>query len=458
MMFNGVIMPIYPTSADLVTRYTDLLGTFWVGFYGGSNLVYDYCRGVMINQQQLQQNLVELQESVGRSTIPVLNTENWYAVDFYKSQEVNAGYMQFGDGHQFGTSYTFGQLISNSKSYPLISTALQLGTAVDQISNTRVTFTAGVDYLAYPQVGIVTFLASLFTNPNITPQKVVINGVTDYRVRLFFFKAGIDRQWLTQQFGYVFNLNYSSSVNYKTLINAIFDSSVSASNHHQITNTIAALTDTPVVKNDGEIVKVIASDANSKLVITDQNVYKFNPTATVTVTVGQVVNKSDQLVDTVQVWSNGQGKVPSFLTALTLGEGFINKVVAGPLTFNNSNTSLVVTPNVSGYTKVEWSLGGNPADVATFFTLMHTKGVAAGKTLAMCMDTRPQPQATQPTAASLPATVNPMLFLFQNVLRDNVFVVDVKSSQLGSNALGLSGWGILRQIIPPHSTLILVVE
>jgi hypothetical protein len=88
---------------------------------------------------------------------------------------------------------------------------------------------------------------------------------------------------------------------------------------------------------------------------------------------------------------------------------------------------------------------------------MHSKGITALKTLAMCMDSRPQPQPTQPAAANLPATINPLVFLFQNALRNNAFVVRLKMADFGPNALSLDLLNYLRQIMPPHVVMIVVI-
>lgn len=172
---------------------------------------------------------------------------------------------------------------------------------------------------------------------------------------------------------------------------------------------------------------------------------------------GDVVNRGDPLVDALYIFEPNRGGTPD-IAAITLSPSFLlDPSLSGPVTFSNATTPLVVIPNVFGYTKVTWVLGGVPADVTAFFDLLHSKGIAAGKTLAMCMDSRPQPQPTQPAAVNLPATINPLAFLFQNALRSNAFVVRLKTADFGPNALSLDMLDFMRQIMPPHVVMVVVL-
>ena len=78
-------------------------------------------------------------------------------------------------------------------------------------------------------------------------------------------------------------------------------------------------------------------------------------------------------------------------------------------------------------------------------------------TLAHLLDKRRQP-SSEPTAAHLPKTINPLRFLIENVLRNNVFVIRITVSALGQNRLGLYNIRHLRQVIPPQTAMIVVFE
>ena len=78
-------------------------------------------------------------------------------------------------------------------------------------------------------------------------------------------------------------------------------------------------------------------------------------------------------------------------------------------------------------------------------------------TLAHRLDRRVE-KIGEPTALALPATINPLQFLVENVLRNNVTVVRVRVSDLGRNALGLHVARFFYKVIPPHTAVIFVVE
>jgi hypothetical protein len=203
----------------------------------------------------------------------------------------------------------------------------------------------------------------------------------------------------------------------------------------------------------------------------------------------------------------------SFLSTCFYGDlVFENKIV--PL--------VVDTAHPTGYTFVSFELGGFPADVARFFQEVHERGIEsaetnriacflnpneyrsfqdlpekgiAGKiyktiddnryydwvpasseleqaryvqitqlppfkklgTLAHLLDKRRQPDG-EPTENNLPKEINPLRFLVENVLRNNVFVVRINVSALGQNRLGLYNIRHLRQVIPPQTAMIVVFE
>lgn len=454
----------FPTTADNPQRLVNLLGSYWPVTFAGADLVVAYCYGGNAAEQQLFQDVLELQNSVGRYTCPVFNTELWYSLTCKLSDEVSAETIEYGEGFIYGTNgpdatmYHYGQSIVGAKAYTAPAELNSAYYAANAITNPTVIFSQGIDFAIDAINQKIVFSHSLFDNQNITPTPIIENDVViDYEVTVWIYRAQLDRDWFYEQFGYIIPLNLTSSERYKQAVNAILSSYTSATSYDNVAELLEAIADCPRVIFDNETVEVITTDSVYQLIITDKNVYRYSLTASPIVTVGQVVNEDDQLVDTVTIFEPSGGQSPS-LTSITLDNSFLDHSVLGPLTFNNSNTALNVTLNVSGFTKVDWALGGAAGDVTQFFDVLHTKGIAAGKTLAMCLDTRPQPQATQPTAFNLPATINPMKFLFENVFRANAFIVILKTAGFGPNALGVTLLPLLRNMIPPHSTAITIVQ
>jgi len=159
------------------------------------------------------------------------------------------------------------------------------------------------------------------------------------------------------------------------------------------------------------------------------------------------------------------------ISALALDSGFLSACFYGDLVFENKDVPLEIdAEHPSGFTYVKFGLGGLPADVERFFDELHMRGIQAALlppdpcfpgrrlgTLAQLLDRRAQPDG-QPTAQHLPQTINPLKFLVENVLRNNVFVVRIFVPALGQNHLGLYNIRHLRQLIPPQTAMLVVFE
>lgn len=78
-------------------------------------------------------------------------------------------------------------------------------------------------------------------------------------------------------------------------------------------------------------------------------------------------------------------------------------------------------------------------------------------TLAHLLDKRARPDG-EPTADNLPKTINPLQFIVANVLRNNVFLVQINVRALGQNRLGLYNIRHLRQLLPPQAAMIVIFD
>ena len=204
-----------------------------------------------------------------------------------------------------------------------------------------------------------------------------------------------------------------------------------------------------------ETVEVITEQHGELLIITDARVYRFNSAATPSVAVGDTVKPGQALTDALQIFDLSRGEVPAGLDALYIDRNWVSPVVYNGLVFSNEEVDLVV--DTSGdYTKVSFDVGGSPTDAAAFWDEVHARGVAAGQTLAHLLDVRESP-TTEPGPASLPATVRPLEFLIQNILRGNTSIVIMRHG-LGPGALGLKYTTRLRKVVPPGTALLFVLE
>ena len=457
---------VYPTNdLDRSDNLLNLLGSYWSTTYLGNEFLEDIVQSKAQLTAQTWLNFMELIASVSRFEVPVFHQENWYALKI-KESELNNFDVLVPD-YKTGTSYTYAtstgmeygksQAVDGYFSVPLPPSVESVNNVLNRIVSPSLIFQEGIDYWV-PEKGVLTFRDNPFNNSSIPVQDIVVDGaVKDRECILWLYHGHWDWDTVYQQFGYALNLRMASSEGYRDVVNAVLDAFTGGTSVSDIQFAWSAITGVPITVDKTETVEVVEKDSRSLVVVTDKNAYNFDLTSTATVAVGDTVNAGDSLVDTVQIYEFNRGSVSSDITGLALGPGFLSVGFFGDLTFENKETGLIVEENVDGYTKVSWDLGGFPGDIEKFWDDVHAEGVAAGKTIAMYLDVRPNP-SDQPSAANLPATINPLEFLCENFLRYNTFLVKIKTNQLGDNKLPSIPAASLRKIIPPHTAMIVLVE
>ena len=439
----------YPTDQlDNPQAIAGLTASFWTDLFGGAANVTDLARAYGLTERQLFEQQQELQDTVGVTTCPSYHTQDWYPLTLLQSQE--------GPAQPLDPDAATGNL---AVAYAIPSPIRDFLFAAGDIINPSVTWSRGVTTDLDLVNNRIIFAVSPFLESGLIPTPVVTGGViTDQSLTIWLFKAKVDWQYVQTGFGSVVSVPGPTGEAYRKMVQAIYLSVSTGTVYDAVARVVEALSDVPSVKNTGEIVQAITSDQTHTLIITDQQVYRFVAGATALVNVGQTLNKDDPLIDAVRVVEPTNGSLPAFINQLSLGQGFVLADIPNELIFNNQNESLNVQTNVSGYTKLSWNLGGFPNDIATFFNDLHARGVANGATLANYLDTRPPPQIGQPTAANLPTSINPLAFLFQNVLRANCLLVYLRVRQFGPHALGTGLAWVLRKIVPPHVAVIIYAD
>jgi hypothetical protein len=441
-----------------------LLGSFWANTYEGNGLLEDLTSVTGQLAQQTYVQLMELINSVSRYTVPLYHQDNWYALTIRQSQ-LNADadrIASYTDPATFeyrtpsdidyGIPQAPGQYFTVAKPADLV----QVRAIFNRLVEPSVELCEGIDYWFTPTQ--IAFREDPFLNPKIAKREWLNDRgeVVDTELVLWLYRGQWDWSYVYEQFGYALRLRLQTSEGYKQFINAIFDAFTTgtAIRHQQL--ALSAAFGVPLAIETTETVEAIRDDNHHRNIITDQHVYKFPLGTQAIVTPGQVIKAGDPLTDLLQVFELNRGE-PLDIAALSVGPGVLALGYYSDLTFLNTEVPLIVETDAQGYTRVSWELGGFPYDVEKFWDDVHASGVAKNQTLAMLLDQRPEPEG-QPTAAALPATINPLHFLTQNLLRNNAAVVKVKpGSQLGRR-LAFVPVEQLRKIQPPHSLLIFVVE
>lgn len=457
--------PVFPTTdLDRPEKLLGLLGSFWAETFTGVDLVMalQHARGQL--NAQTDSDFQGLLAAMARETVRPFRKAIWFPVKLLESELQEAGLPVYGDERDF-TFATAAQIAFGLPAAPAdraYAWAAPDGLAVpgvllNRLTDASLTLVSGLDFLLHTDpfgVKRLVFRDNPFANTLVSIRPLLDEqGTTiDREAMLWLYGGEFDRDDVYHQFGYVVTGKARSSTTYRDFVNALYDGLCRGGCASDIGRMFAAAADTPLAKGT-ETVEAVFTDAYFLWVITDQNAYRCGGGATALVEVGDDLTVGLPVCDAVRFYEFGNGEIPDGLEALAVGPGLLANGYQGDLVFRNEETDLVVETDDLGFTKVSFDIGGLGEDVEQFWDAVHANGLAAGQTLAHLLDQRPEDaRDTEPTAAALPATVNPLEFLIANVLRANAFLCRVKTSSFGPDAVGLTRASHgLRTILPPQT-------
>lgn len=469
---------VYPASdLDRSRNLLAILGSFWARTYTRTDQVSSYAEGTAALVAQNHRNLLEVVAAMSRFDVPLYHTELWTPIVLRKSQRNSAAtnLPRFDrTAEVFGGRLVFDTAAEMPYySYPKPAQLARAANIFDRLTAPKLALAENVDYVIDEERAAIVFVTDPFESPHVIKKGIYSSEqLVDEEITLWAFMGQFDYEYVYNQFAYALGLRLATSQSSKDLMNAVFSGLVNGgASAADLDLAFSAITGVPLAKGH-ETVEVLQRDAYGSLIITDQSVYRFNEDAVPLVTEGQQVRPGQALVDALQIIELTDGVPPADLPALALDKGFLAACFYGDLLFENKDVPLEVdTEHTSGYTFVRFALGGFPADVSRFFEELHARGKADAEqapdpcatrprrrgTLAHMLDRRARPDS-EPTAANLPATINPLRFLTANILRNNVFLVRIKSATLGQNRQGLYNMRHLRQLLPPQSAMIVIYE
>lgn len=443
-------MATYQFPADDYDRAASLLallGSVWTSVYDSRDQleVLTGARGQL--ERQLQQDITEYRQMLSRHDAPVMHTEHWQPLLLSSAdlEQDPRTFIRVGD-EPIGSFQLGGAAAATGYAFPAPPHVTSVRLITNRITAPSYVATPAVDFDL--QDGLLIFRDNPLDNPLIPRRRNWDDGSDS--VLLWMSDVSIDKEYLFRYFGYVLGVQMQSSPNYKLVLNAMFNAITGAVSRTDIEQLLAAIMGVPLASGD-EVVELI--DVNEHTVIvTDKNVYRFPAETTVLVEASDALYPGQPLTDRLQVYELNRRAVPP-TTQLTLERGMLHPKL-GPLTFENREVPWEITTD-GGYTRMACDLGGFADDVTAFWDHVHQAGVAAEETLAHLLDTRGN-KFGEPAASHLPATVNPLDFLITNLLHANLFVVMAKP--VGAVGAGLQWSQLLRRILPPHVTTIMVIE
>jgi hypothetical protein len=444
---------------DNASALLGTMGTLWAELYEGNDVTTTYVYGLSTLERQAISDMREATACLSRYTTPVFHQERWQELILLQSQQdASRSILRYGDGARYGDGHAYAEVTGpDANAYPLAAAVCGVPMICNRITEPSAVLFTGIDYTIEPHSGVIVFRDDPFSSQQFATREVYDEAgvVVDYELAMWLYHGDVDRKVLFTNWGYQWGLELPSSATYKRFLNALWDAAVGGTAAKEVYGALTAAMDVPLALAD-ETVELITTDARHLLVVTDQNVYRFNPAAVPLVQVGEAIQAGTALTDAVQYFECNRGQVPDAVQAVQLSRNFLVEGYYDGVTFINETVPVVVGSDGT-FTTVRFKLGGWPLDVDKFWEDMHQRGLEAGQTLAHLLDQRAN-KVGEPTAANLPATINPLQFLLANVLRNHAFIVKVRMAAVGREAAPLAVLKILSRIIPPHTAMILLLE
>lgn len=438
-------LPTYP-GVSAGAAVLSNMGSFWHDHYDGNDLLKAFYGGYGVLAEQMDINLQEASDCLSRVTVPIFHRELYLPVSIIKSECNNANItpLRYGTTAVYGSQYNYGQAIKSvGYRFPLTDTTIaHAATIADSPINPTKVFVDGVDFIIDRVNGYIEFLVNPFT-VGLTSDVIRNNGLDDEQLTLWAYQVDQDQHTAYRQFGYILGVYHPiSSQQYKNLVNAYFDALVNGTAILSIRQAIAAVCDIPCIVTDGETVEqVIYSDAAVQ-VVTDQRVYTYSPTVTVTVAVGDALSRGDFPVDQVRfIYPSDPNADMTDLVSVTLGKDYSIVPLTDTLTFRNDEVDCTNVVE-DGKQIVTFPVGGFNADVQAFWEMVRAQETATGTLLANAV-----------TRSGVVNTVNPFMFVMNNLLGDSVTVITLDITSFGGSALGIDQLAMIRSILPAHSNL-----
>jgi hypothetical protein len=443
----------FPSQLDDRDQLLRLAGGFWSGTYEGQSLLSE---ALIARSNLTKQTFERLQEAIdcrSRLDIPLYRKEYWRQLVLKKSV-VNSFPSLYGEDISYGDGSVYGKRSASLPFvYPIDAELDDCRLIANRLTYSSVNLVSGLDFVIDKKYKLLRLKENPFDNSGFSTQTTE-DG--DVELTMWLYRPSIDREYVYQHFGYVVNLWAETSQSYKNLVNNVYDCLVDGTSIGKTLDAVTAITGIPLAKGD-ETVKELYRDKTRHLVITDKNVYAVAIQANVSVEEGDYLTQDQSICDGLEYYEFNRGDVPASVNGVSLLKDMLPGSYIGEVGFNNKTQDLIVDSDLNGKTKVSFALGGHPFDVEKFWNDVHAKGLASGRTLADVLDTRTE-KVGEPTAASLPATINPFQFLIENIFRYGAFLVKIKSSAVDPAAVGLDKLTYVKRLLPPHTMMILIVS
>jgi len=422
--------------------FYNLYGSFWRLFLDDNGTVRDLAQATSLLTAQLEQKVTESENLLGYQSANNYRMRFWRPLSFRESElDSTANIVTWGSGRAWGDGLVWGQAQQDAVTLALETDVKGIGFMVNDLAAPTSVLTPGVDYVLDASNAKLTFRFNPFNNPNLEIRDVFENGVkVDREVLIWAISVFEHDRSVYERHGAVLGLldggesvyAAANAIAYETLLQGPSDSALRRGLH-----AVAGL---QVAAGDETVSVVDTTSQDKLLIITDKNVYRFHIDATPLVAAGDVLEKDQVLADTIAITSlNGYDPDLSGIPALVLNQDVANVIGSIGLANEEVQVEQVV---FDGTLDVEFPVYGDQPAVDQFWYDLHTRGIAAGRTLR---------DIVLEWKGTLNTTVNPTELLAGHLLANHAVIITLKPEHfLLRGSLGAKLTTVISRYLPPR--------
>lgn len=349
-------------------------------------------------------------------------TLSWYPFIIYRSLIDNNEFITYADGHVYGTppapgTFHFGDSTPTQWHCSMAEDIVDLPIFYDSVTDS----TAVLDAASFTFDAVrhkLIFNVDPFT---VMPTKISLGGV-EY-ITLWCRNMQMDLSVPFDWAGWWMQYRGVSSSAYVDTLKQLWKLILCGPNLEAYKRGSLASLELPYATAE-EVVRDIFSDGYRRHVVTDTSIYSFKLALTAAVTVGTELASATPLSNGLSFYEYQQllTVAASMLPALVLKVPLSTGTVAN-LIFANILTSWDF--DITRPSPWRFPISGEALEVEQFWVDVDTYATTYGIDLA--------------TAFGLPAAVNPMIMIIEQLLKNKIFVTVIDSTAIGTTVQGFLG-------------------
>jgi len=420
-----------------------LLGSFWSNVYENRSLIRQLCEVRNLVSAKRYQRIQEMLNSFSITSIPVTRTLSFRYLEFDSADQFTPDrdfYWLYGPNNDlvYNGGGIYGLRRNQYVGYSLpVSEITSIGAIVPSLSNPDYVLYENIDYVV--EAGNIVF----WSDPLLRDGTSTSSSGSSTKFYLWGVGIEEDHEDLNRQYGYYLGLEGTTEYA-RILMEKVYDMMQGEASMEATRIMAAAIAGIDLSKEEETIVAVDVTDVRT-VVETDKNIYLYPAGTTPIVAVGDMVEQHAELVDTVRVYQSDD--LPSSIYAIGLGPSFLGTGFIDSLNFLNTQQPVTYHGELNGYPRHRFPVGGYDEDVLNFWRRVENRAPEYGTLEDVFIY----------NYGRVPTTVNPAEFIY-DVIRTNLFIIELKPLQFRDDAPGLSSLKMLDALIPAHTTYWIVSE